>query len=181
MDARPDRSTPISIRLATADDIPAMQAAEVASVQRFRVIDNPLISRTADAAPYYTAGLERACMQERAWVSLDPAGSVIGFAVACVVDGEGHLDELTVAPEHGRHGIGRALVDEVVQWTAAQGLPSLTLTTYRDVPWNAPYYKKLGFHIVSPLTPALQALIDEQATWGLEPSLRVVMRRSLSD
>ena len=50
-----------------------------------------------------------------------------------------------------------------------------------DVPWNAPYYEKLGFHVVSTLTPALQALVDEQATWGLDPSLRVVMRRPLVD
>jgi hypothetical protein len=60
-------------------------------------------------------------------------------------------------------------------------MASITLTTFRDVPWNGPYYEKLGFDVVSTLTPALQALVDEQATWGLEPSLRVVMRRSLLD
>ena len=83
-----------------------------------------------------------------------------------------------MTPEHGRRGVGRALVDEVVAWTAAQDLPSVTLTTFRDVPWNGPYYEKLGFQVVTTLTPALQALIDEQATWGLDPSLRVVMRRT---
>jgi predicted N-acetyltransferase YhbS len=88
---------------------------------------------------------------------------------------------LAVTPAHGRRGVGRALVDEVVAWTVARELPSITLTTFRDVPWNAPYYEKLGFHVVSTLTPALQALVDEQATWGLEPSLRVLMRRSLAD
>jgi hypothetical protein len=66
-------------------------------------------------------------------------------------------------------------------WAGAQELSSITLTTFRDVPWNGPYYEKLGFHVVSTLTPALQALVNEQATWGLEPSLRVVMRRSLLD
>jgi ribosomal protein S18 acetylase RimI-like enzyme len=111
--------------------------------------------------------------------ALDDRGSIIGFAVAWMVDREGHLDELAVAPAHGRRGVGRALVDEVVAWTLARELPSITLTTFRDVPWNSPYYEKLGFHVVSTLTPALQALVDQQATWGLEPSLRVVMRRSL--
>jgi hypothetical protein len=70
-------------------------------------------------------------------------------------------------------------VDEAVAWTVAQGLPSITLTTFRDVPWNAPYYEKLGFHIVTPLTAELEALLDEQAKWGLDPELRVVMRRQL--
>jgi ribosomal protein S18 acetylase RimI-like enzyme len=158
-----------------------MQAAEVLAGERFREIDDERISRCADASPYSTAGLERASTEQRAWVALDHDGTVIGFAVAWKVDGEGHLDELAVAPAHGRRGVGRALVDAVVGWTAAQGLPSITLTTFRDVPWNGPYYEKLGFRVVSTLTPALQALIDEQATWGLDPSLRVVMRRSLVD
>ena len=170
---------PIVVRLATADEIPAMQAAELAAGERFREVDDPRIARCADNPPYSTEGLERAATEGRAWVGVDASGSVVGFAVAWVVDGEGHLDEVAVTPEHGRRGVGRALVDEVVAWTVAQGLPSVTLTTFRDVPWNRPYYERLGFHVVTTLTPALQALLDEQATWGLDPSLRVVMRRTL--
>lgn len=171
-------SAPVVVRLATVDDVPGIQATEVAAGERFRGIEDPRIARCADAPPYWTEGLERASVEQRAWVAVDHDGSIIGFAVAWVVDGEGHLDELAVMPAHGRRGVGRALVDGVVAWTRAQGLASITLTTFRDVPWNGPYYEKLGFRVVSTLTPALQALIDEQATWGLEPSLRVVMRRS---
>jgi ribosomal protein S18 acetylase RimI-like enzyme len=170
----------IVVRLATVDDVAEIQAVEVAAGERFRDVDDERIARCADAPPYWTAGLERASTEQRAWVAVDDGGAIIGFAVAWVVDGEGHLDELAVAPDHGRRGVGRALVDEVVAWTEAQGLASITLTTFRDVPWNAPYYEKLGFRVVSPLTPALKALVIEQATWGLDPSLRVVMRRSLS-
>jgi GNAT superfamily N-acetyltransferase len=172
-------SVPIVVRPATVDDVPAMQAVETAAGERFRDIEDDRIARCADAPPYTTAGLERASNERRAWVAVDEGGAIIGFAVAWVVDGEGHLDELAVVPAHGRRGVGRALVDEVVAWTVGMQLGSITLTTFRDVPWNGPYYEKLGFHVVSTLTPALQALVDEQATWGLEPSLRVVMRRSL--
>ena len=171
-------SAPFVIRPATVDDVPEVQAVQIAAGERFRELDDPRIARTADAPPYWTVGLEKACTEQRAWVAVDDAGSIIGFAVAWVVDGEGHLDELAVAPASGRRGVGRALVDQVVTWTDAQEFGSITLTTFRDVPWNAPYYEKLGFRVVSTLTPALQALVDEQATWGLEPSLRVVMRRS---
>jgi ribosomal protein S18 acetylase RimI-like enzyme len=174
-------SAPIVVRPATIDDVPAIQAVEVAAGERFREVDDPRIARCADAPPYSRAGLERASVEQRAWVAVDDGGSIIGFAVVRVVDGEGHLDELAVVPAQGRRGVGRALVDEVVAWTVAQELASITLTTFRDVPWNGPYYAKLGFHVVSTLTPALQAMIDEQATWGLKPSLRVVMRRSLPD
>ena len=169
------------IRPATIDDLPEIQAIEVAAGERFREINDPLIARCADDPPYGTAGLENASIEQRAWVAVDEIGSIIGFTVAWVVDGEGHLDQLAVAPAHGRRGVGRALVETVFAWTVAQELSSITLTTFRDVPWNCPYYEKLGFVVVSTLTPALQALVDEQATWGLEPSLRVVMRRSLLD
>jgi RimJ/RimL family protein N-acetyltransferase len=174
-------SAPTAVRPAIVDDVPAIQAVEVAAGERFREIDEPRIARCADAPPYSTEGLARAATERRAWVAVDAVGSVIGFAVAWVVDGEGHLDELAVVPAHGRRGVGRALVDEVIAWSAAQELPSVTLTTFRDVPWNAPYYEKLGFRVVPTFTPALRALVDEQATWGLDPSLRVVMRRSLVD
>ena len=112
---------PIVVRLATADEIPAMQAAELAAGERFREVDDPRIARCADNPPYSTEGLERAATEGRAWVAVDASGSVVGFAVAWVVDGEGHLDEVAVTPEHGRRGVGRALVDEVVAWTVCPG------------------------------------------------------------
>jgi ribosomal protein S18 acetylase RimI-like enzyme len=159
-----------------------MQAVEIEARQRFREIDDPRIARCADDPPYGAEGLTRAATEPRAWVAIDDLGAVIGFAVAWAVDGEGHLDELAVTPTHGRRGVGRALVDEVLAWTAARGLPSVRLTTFRDVPWNGPYYEKLGFEVVTRLTSALQALLDQgERRWGLDPSLRVVMRRSLVD
>jgi ribosomal protein S18 acetylase RimI-like enzyme len=170
---------PIVVRIATADDVLSMQAVDVAARRRFREIDDPRIARAADDQPYHAAGLTRAATEQRAWVAIDDLGAVIGFAVAWVIDGEGHLDELAVIPTHGRRGVGRALIDEVLAWSAAQGLPSVTLITFRDVPWNGPYYEKLGFEAVTALTPALQAALDHGATWGVPRD--VVMRRSLED
>ena len=48
-------------------------------------------------------------------------------------------------PEHGRRGLGGALVDEVCQVVAADGHARLWLRTYADVPWNAPFYGRHGF------------------------------------
>jgi GNAT superfamily N-acetyltransferase len=172
---------PILVRNATAGDVASMQGVEVAANERFREIDDPRIARTADNPPYPAEGLTRAATEQRAWVAVDDLDAVIGFAVAWMVDGEGWLDELAVTPAHGRRGVGRALVDEVLAWTAAREMRSVGLATFRDVPWNGPYYEKLGFEAVTVLTPALQAVLDRAATWGYEPSLRVVMRRSLVD
>jgi ribosomal protein S18 acetylase RimI-like enzyme len=112
-------------------------------------------------------------------MAVDDLGAVVGFAVACELDGEGHLDELAVAPAHGRRGVGRALVDDVLAWSAARGLRSVTLIAFRDVPRNGPFYEKLGFEAVTALTPALQAALNQSATWGVPRD--VVMRRSLAD
>ena len=38
------------------------------------------------------------------------------------------------------------------------GLPCLTLTTFRDVPWNAPWYSRLGFE-PAPDEPRLAELL----------------------
>ncbi|MBI4932710.1 MAG: GNAT family N-acetyltransferase [Actinobacteria bacterium] len=168
----------VVVRPLTADDVARVQATEASAGELFRSIDEPRIAQCADNPPYPADDLVAAGDEGRAWVAVD-GGVVVGFAVATLVDGEGHLDEVAVAPFAGRRGVGRILVEQVEAWTAARGLPSVTLTTFRDVPWNAPYYERLGYRVVDELSPALRALVDEQATWGLDPTLRVVMRREI--
>jgi ribosomal protein S18 acetylase RimI-like enzyme len=70
----------------------------------------------------------------RVWVAADEHDRPVGFAVASVVGGGAHLEELDVLPEAGRHGIGTRLVATVCEWAAAQGFPAITLSTFRDVP-----------------------------------------------
>lgn len=61
------------------------------------------------------------------------------------------------------------------------GLPALTLSTFRTVPWNAPYYRRLGFREVeaAQITAGLRAVLDAEVAFGLDPSTRVCMRRSV--
>ena len=67
------------------------------------------------------------------------------YALADVLDGQAHLEQVTVHPEYGRRGIGRQIVDQVADWARAQGFRSMTLLTFCDVAWNGPYYRRLGF------------------------------------
>jgi GNAT superfamily N-acetyltransferase len=69
----------------------------------------------------------------------------VGLCRIDAVGGGAHLEQLSVDPEHGRRGIGRALLRAGVDWAAAAGHSELTLTTYRDVPWNGPFYASEGF------------------------------------
>ena len=90
--------------------------------------------------------------------------------------------QLSIDPAFARRRIGQRLIDEVDRWAADQQHQEVTLTTFRDVPWNAPYYARLGFRAVdgAELTPALVELLAVEASHGLDPAQRVVMRRAVT-
>jgi hypothetical protein len=62
-----------------------------------------------------------------------------------------------------------------------RGLDAVTLTTFRDVAWNAPYYERCGFRVLdeTELGPGLRRVRDTEAAHGLDPARRVCMRRDL--
>lgn len=103
----------------------------------------------------------------------------VGFAlVEILADGLPHLEEIDVHPQHGRHGLGTALMHAVLDWLSQSGHPSITLTTFRGVPWNMPFYSRLGFEVIpaDQLGPELMAIVRDEESRGLDPQRRVVMR-----
>jgi 4-diphosphocytidyl-2-C-methyl-D-erythritol kinase len=113
------------------------------------------------------------------WVAESDAGELVGFAIVVFVGGLPHLDELDVLPEHGRRGIGSRLLDAVCQWAADAGYGAVTLSTFRYVPWNLPFYARRGFRVVPPadLSDEYVALVENEEARGLRTDLRVVMIR----
>lgn len=104
----------------------------------------------------------------------------VGFASVEVVDGVAHLWQLSVRPVAARRGLGTALVEAVCDWALGQGYDAVTLTTYRDVPWNGPFYRRLGFWDLDDLTPGLQAVREHEKAIGDDAlGARVAMRRDL--
>ena len=90
-----------------------------------------------------------------------------------------HLAELDVLPAHGRRGVGTALVRAVDEWARSGHFTEITLTTYRDVPWNAPFYAGLGFDVVpeSEWDAETRRRFGEEAGLESEKARRVVMRK----
>jgi GNAT superfamily N-acetyltransferase len=112
------------------------------------------------------------------WVALEDDRPV-GFAhVEIIEPGVAHLEEVDVHPEHGRRGLGRGLVGAIHQWAVDSGYRSVTLTTFRDLPFNMPFYEQLGFEVIpaDERSPALLSVLDDEARRGLDPTRRVVMR-----
>jgi GNAT superfamily N-acetyltransferase len=116
----------------------------------------------------------------RIWVAIEGV-NIVGYALVDIVDGTAHLEQLSVDPQHGRRGHGAALLEHVYVWARDNGHDAVTLTTFEHVEWNAPYYARKGFSVMSEdeLGPELQRLRDEETAHGLDPTIRVVMRRDL--
>ncbi|MFE6689268.1 GNAT family N-acetyltransferase [Streptomyces sp. NPDC057743] len=164
------------IRVPDPSDLPALRALERAAGEPFRALD---MARIADDEPPPLALLTEYQRAGRALAAYDderPGEPPRGYLLWDPVDGCTHIEQVSVHPERAHRGIGRALIDRAEQ---DSGLPALTLTTFADVPWNAPYYARLGFCRLTPaeLTPGLRAIRAHEAELGLDHWPRVCMRR----
>jgi GNAT superfamily N-acetyltransferase len=105
----------------------------------------------------------------------------VGFVQLDEIDGNAHLQELAVLPSHMRQGLGSALLDSACEWARTAGYAAITLTTYAEVAWNAPFYEARGFVELTELTPELVEIRDWERDVGLdEIGRRIAMRRELT-
>jgi GNAT superfamily N-acetyltransferase len=111
------------------------------------------------------------------WVAVDQPGVVVGFAITREVDDTIYLQEMDVDLAHVRRGLGAALVETVCDWAKLQGYKAISLSTFRDLPWNAPFYTKLGFRILdeSGLSIGFQRIRQQEMADGLPIFDRVIM------
>jgi GNAT superfamily N-acetyltransferase len=170
--------TPAAIRPATAADLPALRDVERAAGRAFARIGMAAI---AEDEPPSIADLRRYVRDGRAWVAVDAGDAPVAYVLADLVDGDAHIEQVSVHPDHAGRRLGRALIEEVAAWAAARGCVALTLTTFADVPWNAPYYERCGFRRVpdADLGPGLRAVRAREAALGLDRWPRTAMRRAL--
>jgi ribosomal protein S18 acetylase RimI-like enzyme len=105
---------------------------------------------------------------------------LVGFVHVVPHDLHAHLEQLSVLPAYGRRGIGTSLVRAAMEEARWAGYDRMSLCTYRDVPWNGPFYARLGFAEVDRLEPFQRDLRAAERAVGLdEPGPRVVMERRL--
>ena len=162
------------IRSADPEDIDDLPGVETAAAALFAAIGMDTVARSPVTDPDVLRAAQAA---GRLWVAAGGDGRPVGFALVLLRDGRPHLDELSVDPAHGRRGLGKRLVAAVCAWTAARGYDRLTLSTFTDVPWNGPFYARLGFTALDPdtLDPDLAAMRRAEAARGLPVARRAVM------
>jgi GNAT superfamily N-acetyltransferase len=165
----------IVIRPARADDGPVLRDIERVAGGRFRDLG---LGEVADAEPHSVATLAGYAAAGRSWVAVDEADRPVGYLIVDVVDGNAHIEQVSVAPDHQGVGVGHALIDHACVWAADTGRPAVTLTTFADVPWNGPMYRHLGFDVLShrEFGPDLRRIRDEETAHGLDPQTRICMR-----
>jgi len=157
------------IRPARPDEYPELIEVEIAADRLF-----PLAGYGETPPPASAGELVEAAA---VFVLGDPAE---GYARMEVVDGQAHLEGLSVRPKFMKQGRGRALVEAALEWARAEGYQQVTLCTFADVPWNGPFYRKLGFVELSELTPGLARLRATERRLGLDDmGRRVVLVHSL--
>ncbi len=166
------------IRVADVEDLPTIRDIEREAGRSFRDVGMPEI---AEDEPLPVDELVRHQRGSRAWVAVDGNDRPVAYLIADLVDGNVHVEQVSVHPDHAGRGVGRSLLENVAVQAAADGVPALTLTTFTLVPWNAPYYARCGFRRLDPaeLTPGLRAIREREVAHGLDRWPRVCMRRDL--
>jgi ribosomal protein S18 acetylase RimI-like enzyme len=105
----------------------------------------------------------------------------VGYVLVDEVDGNAHVQEVSVRPDRQGQGVGRALLDRVRVWAIESGRSAISLTTFAEVPWNRPLYEHLGFRVLAEeeIGPELRAVREVETAHGLDPATRVCMRLDL--
>ncbi|MCX4539561.1 GNAT family N-acetyltransferase [Streptomyces sp. NBC_01565] len=169
-------AAPVPVRPARLDELPRLQDIERAAGLCFHDVGMPEIADDEPLTLDELAGYQRSGM---AWVAVDADDTPVAYLIADRVDGNLHVEQVSVHPDSAHRRIGRALLDHLAARAASEAVPALTLTTFTEVPWNAPYYERCGFEPLdeSALGPGLLAVRAREAAHGLARWPRLCMRR----
>ena len=102
----------------------------------------------------------------------------VGFALVSLREDCLYLDQISVSPAFGKRGIGTKLMRHVEVRAIEFDRLSIVLSTFRDVPWNAPFYSSLGYKIIKRrhMQPFMLSIEDAQRPF-MDVSKRVFMRK----
>lgn len=157
----------VDVRTATADDLALLAEIDERAETIFRIAgyDLPDVPETDEHDVLAV------------FVVDDPP---VGYLQLEERDGSAYIHEIAVIPKSMKKGLGSQLLDHACEWARSQGYSSISLTTYAEVPWNAPFYRRRGFVGTGEIGPELAATRAREVEVGLDAvGRRIVMRREL--
>jgi GNAT superfamily N-acetyltransferase len=167
----------VHYRNALPEDVPSIRIVEYEAAQRFvsvgltgiaaaRPMDAPFVLKKVRAHEVIVAQCEGAC---------------VGFVLFAMLRARIYVEALDVVPQHAGRRIGAALLDQVDTRAREISATHVELSTFRHVPWNAPYYQRLGFSILDDdeLDAVLLRIRKLRIARGVDETKRVFMRREV--
>jgi len=171
----PTAPSAYSLRPACLADIAGIQEVQRAGGALFKDTPHAFVAdhepdTAEELSVFITGGISYVATQN---------DQVAACALAGVLDRALHLYQVDTHPQHARRGLGAALIERLCADAQAMGLSAMTLSTFTNVAWNAPYYARLGFQVLpdSALTPGLYRIRTKETAEGLVD--RCLMRRDL--
>ena len=171
---------PAIIRLAVPEDAQLLPAIETSAAQEFRMIDE--LSWLAESPPMSIERHSQLIALSTCWVALDAGNRPQGFLSAERHGSVLHIYELSVMPSMQRQGTGRHLIEAAKDYARSSRLSFVTLTTFTNVPWNAPFYSRIVFQTkaTTDLDQRLAAKLSEEYEHGFAPESRCAMAWSVT-
>ena len=166
------------LRDARTDEIDQMQAIDLESSELFR--DTGLIDFGPEEQlePIPENRLRQAFGDQLIWVAADANDRPVGFCMCADMGPDLYLDQVSVLTTHGRQGLGARLVQRAIDEAAERKHKRVSLSTFKDVPWNGPFYARMGFREIPERRYSdWQKDIVERQKETMDVSLRCFMER----
>ena len=169
----------MTIRRARADELETCRELERRAGEVFR---GTAYSEVADAEPNDIEIVRAAHADGLLWVAAAGNDDPVGHLTAAEGPNGLLIAQIDVLPAYQGRGFGRALIAAAEEEARRRGLPFIWLRTFRDIPWNAPFYAKLGFsEVEGGLFGVDDAdVVHHEVESGLNPAARVTMRKKLA-
>ena len=163
------------VRTTTRNDTVLLPDIERSAGEAFR--DVPGLTWIADDSVKSVVLHEGYVLAGTSWVVVNEIEQPIGFLCAGSYGSDLHIWEIAVRRDRQGAGAGRALIEEAVVYARRLGMTRVTLTTFRDVAWNEPLYKHMGFTTLGPedIDVRLSAVLSNERDQGLPAERRCAM------
>lgn len=174
----PSSRTDFTIREARNEDIPLLGPVERSAAQLFRTVNLDYLATGPTVPQTLLSAMARS---NHLWVAVNETDQPIGFAAGEVLDGNFHIVEISVAQDSQGKGVGKALLAELMRQVKQEGFTAVTLTTYRSLPWNGPWYNRMGFSEVkvNEMGKEYAKIWDLETQHGHDMDLRCIMKKRL--
>jgi GNAT superfamily N-acetyltransferase len=161
-----------TIRSAVRADLASILHVEQQAERLFALSDLPASVRDSAPSLAYLASIQDGLC----WVAESVIGEIVGFIACTRISNFLHILEIDVLPQFGRQGVGSAWLPQACAVATAIGdVEGITLTTFRHLPWNQPFYRKHGFEPVTDIGHIADSLRSEEQA-GLRNRIGMMMR-----